>query len=154
MGTELVHQPGRKPLSQIPTKEEWESYEKLAQVLIDNKMVPGHLDTPAKVLGCFITGRELGIGPVASTRMIYPTGAGKIGLMATLMRALCYHNIKGFQLQIEQSTDQLCKGRAKRGDGEWTSFTFTMEDARRAGLKMHVKQYAQKTCCSLCSIFQ
>ena len=108
--------------------------DRMAQMLIDNKMVPKHLDTPAKVICCFITGRELGIGPVASTRQIYPAGEGKTGLMASLMRALCYKNIKGFELQILQTTDKLCQGRARRGGGEWTTVTFTWDDAVRAGL--------------------
>jgi len=130
-------------MSVIPSQEEWDVMERTAKLLIDAKMLPPHLDTPAKVIGIFITGRELGIGMITSTKQIYPTGDGKTGIQAALMRALCYKNIPGFQLQIEQSTDRLCKGRAKRGNGEWTSFTFSMEDAERAQLtgKRAWKQY-------------
>ena len=62
------------------------------------------------------------------------------------MLALSYRNIPTFEFVVQQSTDQLCKVKARRGSAqEWVSITFTKADAERAGLlgKGVWKQYPQ-----------
>jgi len=145
MSVELVHQPGRKPVSTIPAAEEWNSMQQIAEVLIAGGMLPSALDTSAKVISVLLTGRELGIGAMEACRSINVI-QGKPSLSAELMLALAYKNIAGFEFAVEQSTDQLCKVKARRGnEQEWVSMTFTKGDAERAGLlgKGVWKQYPQ-----------
>lgn len=145
MSVDLVHQPGRKPLSTIPAADEWNTMSQIAEVLIKGGLIPAALDSPAKVITVLLTGRELGIGAMEACRSIHVV-QGKPSLSAELMLALAYKNIAGFEFAVEQSTDQLCKVKARRGAAqEWVSITFTRQDAERAGLlgKGVWKQYPQ-----------
>ncbi len=145
MSTELVHQPGRKPISPLPTAEEWALMNKIADILIAGKMIPAALDTPAKAMSVMLMGRELGLGPFESCRSIH-TINGKPSLSAELMQSLTLTNIPSFEFAMEQSTDQLCKVKGRRSPThEFVSITFTRQDAERAGLlgKGVWKQYPQ-----------
>ena len=145
MSVDLVHQPGRKPLSTIPAADEWATMSQIADMLIKGGLIPTALDTQAKVITVLLTGRELGIGVMESCRSIHVV-QGKPSLSAELMLALAYKNIQGFEFVVEQSTDQLCKVKARRASThEWVSITFTRQDAERAGLlgKGVWKQYPQ-----------
>ena len=145
MSVELVHQRGRKPVSALPTADEWERYNAIADVLIASKMLPAAIDTPAKALALMIMGREIGLGPFESCRSIY-TINGKPTLSAELMQSLTFTNVPGFEFALEQSTDTLCKIKGRRAAAhEWVSITFSKQDAERAGLlgKGVWKQYPQ-----------
>lgn len=90
---------------------------------------------PADLLAIILTGSELGLSPMQSIRGIAII-KGKPTLSADTVGALVRRN-KGVceWLRIVESTDTVCTLETKRvGDPEPTKFSFTIEQAKRAGL--------------------
>lgn len=90
---------------------------------------------PADLLAIILTGSELGLSPMQSVRGIAiikgkPTlSADTIGALVRRNKAVCEW------LRIVESTDTVCTLETKRvGDPEPTKFSFTIEQAKRAGL--------------------
>lgn len=87
---------------------------------------------PAEVAACILTGREIGIGPMEALQKIHVI-EGRPTLSAELMRAQVFragHHIRIVNVDSESVT---VEGRRK-GDEQWTRVTFSMDDARAAGL--------------------
>ncbi len=128
----LVTQPKADAI--IPHGSEWEAIQQIAQIMMEGGLLPEHLDTTQKVITVLLFGRDLGIPATESVRSIHVI-KGKPSLSAELMLSLAYRNIRNFEFKVEQSTHQLCKVSARRSrTDEWTSITFSMQDAARAGL--------------------
>ena len=95
------------------------------------------MNTPAKCVVKILTGQELGIGPSASMRGIH-VYQGKIELGAALLMALV--NKSGYMRAdvVEASVERSEIKWTRLRDDKWVSpgpnTTFTLEDARRAGL--------------------
>src|SRR5215216_5636385 len=71
--------------SVMPSASDLAQYWELASRLCRTEFVPSNLrGKPEAVLAVFLTGRELGIGPMQSLRDIYPVN-GRPTMMATLM---------------------------------------------------------------------
>lgn len=87
---------------------------------------------PEAVLAAMLTGHELGIGPMQSLGKIHVI-EGKPAISAELMRALVLQ--AGHELWIDESTATKCTvaGR-RRGTDQISKVTWTMDDAKRAGL--------------------
>lgn len=87
---------------------------------------------PEAVLACILTGHELGIGEMAALRSIHVI-EGRPAMSAELMRALV--NQKGHELWVEESSSTRVTVGGKRANGtRETKVTWTMDDAKRAGL--------------------
>jgi hypothetical protein len=117
-----------------PTQTEIEYTWNLASKLCKTEFVPANLrNKPEAVLAVFLTGRELGIGPMQSLRDIYPVN-GRPALMASLMVARV--RTLGHKFTTLQSTDtQATVQIHRRGESEpQPPVMFTQADARRAGL--------------------
>jgi len=106
----------------------------LANKLCKTEFVPANLrNRPEAILAVFLTGRELGIGPMQSLRDIYPVN-GRPALMASLMvsrvRGL------GHRFKTLESTDTTAVVQVHRkGEPEpEPPIRFTLEDAKRAEL--------------------
>ena len=107
----------------------------LANNISQTEFVPQGLrgSTP-KVVAAILHGRELGLPPMtalAHTSVIN----GRPGTSAEVMRALILQ--AGHDLHIERSDSHACtiKGqRAGWAEDRWTTVTFTIEDAAKAGL--------------------
>lgn len=86
----------------------------------------------AEVAACILTGREIGVGPMESLQKIHII-EGRPSLSAELMRSLVFK--AGHQLRVVESTPSKCvvAGR-RRGDEEWTQVSWSIEDARKAGV--------------------
>jgi hypothetical protein len=106
---------------------------KLAKALSETSFAPNVFrNKPFECLAAILTGRELGIGPMESLTQIHVI-QGRPTLSAQLMRALVYRH--GHSIQVKESTDQTCTVVGTRRDsGDTHEFTFSMEDARAAGL--------------------
>lgn len=105
----------------------------LAVKIAGTDFVPDGLrGKPGQVAAAILHGRELGLPPMtalASTHVI----KGKPAISAEAMRALVLQ--AGHQLAIVESTTARCTIRGRRADvDEWTTVTWTMDDARQAGL--------------------
>jgi hypothetical protein len=106
----------------------------LANKLCKTEFVPSGLrNRPEAILAVFLTGRELGIGPMQSLRDIYPVN-GRPALMATLMVA----RVRGLghRFKTLKSTDASATVQVHRkGEPEpEPPIEFTIADAKRADL--------------------
>ena len=106
---------------------------KLSDHVANTDFVPRELrgNAPA-IAAAVLYGRELGMPPMTSLQGVAMV-KGRPSLYAETMRALILQ--AGHELHIEEATESRCviQGRRK-GSERWTTATWTMEDARRAGI--------------------
>jgi hypothetical protein len=118
---------------------------KLADYICETDFVPKTLrNKPAAIAACILTGRELGIGPMASLKSIHMV-QGIPSLSAEYKRARAL--AAGHQIVIEESTSARCVVRGRRnGTEQWVTITWTLDHARRAKLagKDVWQQYPQR----------
>lgn len=107
----------------------------LANNIATTEFVPtGLRGNTAKVVAAILHGRELGLAPMtalAHTQVIN----GRPGTSAEVMRALILQ--AGHDLHIETSTAEKCTIKGRRSgwaEDRWTTVTWTIQDAARAGL--------------------
>lgn len=120
------------PAPAAPAPIAWESEIRGATFLVKSGLCPAAIKTPEAALFVILAGRDLGLSPVASLRNISVI-QGKIEVAADMQLAL-FHRAGG-RSRWATLTDQ-------RADLElaapWTEqphvSSFTMEDAKRAGL--------------------
>ena len=106
----------------------------LAKVLVESKLVPKALTTPAAVFVVMMTGRELGLTVGQSLRLIH-VFEGKPILSAALIVGMVKRHPSCEYFQIVESTNDACIYETKRqGSPKSTRMTFTIADAKRAGL--------------------
>jgi hypothetical protein len=105
----------------------------LAKVVANTDFVPKSLrGNPAAIAAAILYGDEVGLGPMQSLGKVAVID-GKPTLAAETQRALIL--AAGHQLWIEESTSSRVTVAGRRRDGDATSrATWTMDDARRAGL--------------------
>ena len=107
---------------------------KLANVIADTDFVPdAYRDNPPAVAAAILTGRELGIGPLTSLRHVQIV-KGVPTLSAEYKRARVL--AAGHEFDILDLNTQRCKvsGRRRGSTKPALEITFTMDDARTAGL--------------------
>lgn len=110
------------------------AYMKLALTISGTEMVPGAMRGRSDaVMAAMMMGYELGLGPMQSLDS-FNVIDGKVGLTAEAMRALV---LQAGHVFILSATNTEATVRCRRKDwpeGELATFTWTMEDAKRAGL--------------------
>ncbi len=105
----------------------------VANLINDTDFVPAEYrgNGPA-VAAAILTGRELGIGPMMSLRHVQIV-KGVPTLSAEYKRARVL--AAGHDFEVEEHTTQRCRVRGRRaGTSRWLTCTFTMDDAKTAGL--------------------
>lgn len=105
----------------------------LASRVNDTDFVPANFrqNGPA-VAAAILYGREIGLSPMTALQSLHNI-KGKVGLAAEGMRALVLQN--GHEIVTTESTGAKCTMKAKRKNSdEWTTVTWTLDDARRANL--------------------
>jgi hypothetical protein len=112
-----------------------EALERLAGTLAQSSLMPDPLKgKPRDVLVTLMTGAELGLKPMQSIRGISII-KGKAQLSADLMAALCLrHTDICKELGPVESTDEKCVMEAQRVGQTKRTMSFTMADAKKAGL--------------------
>lgn len=131
MTVELVPAPMEAPtvdtLDLVPKAFE------LAQHIARTEFVPSSLrGKPEAVMAAILTGHEVGIGAMQALSKIHVID-GRPAMAAELMRGLVLR--AGHELWIEESTTTKCTVVGVRaGSSRETRITFTMDDAKRAGL--------------------
>ena len=115
----------------IPT--EWVAALRLSSRICDTPFVPKPLrGDPHAVLACILTGAELGLGPMQSLRMVNVI-EGRPAASAELMRALV--NRAGHRVDVvEAKQDSVTLSGQRRDTGARATVTWTLADARRAGI--------------------
>lgn len=116
----------------LPSPAEWAALTGMAEQLAQSDLVPKSLQgKPANVMLVMLKGRDLGISPTTALSLLHVVD-GKVGQAAELMGALVRR--AGFMLWPDPANNaQQATAHATR-DGEHHQFTFTLEDAVRAGL--------------------
>jgi hypothetical protein len=111
----------------------WVQVGQLAASLAKTNFVPKAMrGEPAQVAACIMTGRELGLGPMASLRGIDMI-EGRPALQAATLDALARQ--AGHSVTYPDYSDTKVTALAVRGDdGSRYSATWTIADAQRAGL--------------------
>lgn len=105
----------------------------LANRLAETEFVPKALrGRPEAVMACMLKGTELGIPLMQSLSSIHVI-EGRPTMSAELMRAVVQS--RGHTIVVEDSTSTRCIVKGRRlGDDDWQRFTFTRDDAERAGV--------------------
>jgi hypothetical protein len=111
----------------------FEPVAKLAVDIAQTEFVPqGLRGKPAAITAAILYGREIGLGPIQSLQSVDVID-GRPAISAEMARALAL--AAGHELFVEESTTQRCVVRGRRVNSrEWVQITWTMDDAKRAGL--------------------
>jgi hypothetical protein len=106
---------------------------KLADMIADTDFVPKALrNKPAAITACMLTGREIGVGPMLSMKVIHMVN-GTPSLAAEYKRARAFD--RGHEIVYEETSITRCVVRGRRrGERTWATVTWTIEDAKRAKL--------------------
>lgn len=114
--------------------DQWRVMRDQAAVFVKSGFLPSSIRTPEQALTVMLTGRELGIPPMTAIRLIAVVD-GKPTIEAELMAAMIFRDHGGDALRLEESTAARATYRYKRrGWPEYRTFTFTIEEAKQAGL--------------------
>jgi len=112
---------------------DWEVMRSQADELLKSGFLPKSIRTPEQAIAIMQTGKELGLGPMQSLRGIHVID-GKPAMSADLIAGLALARVPGSTLRVAESTNTICRVEAARAGQELTPFSFSMEDARNAGL--------------------
>ena len=102
-----------------------------AEVLFKSGLLPAEIKSPAAALAIILAGRELNIPPMQALRSIYVV-KGKPALSAQLMGALIWR--AGHSYHVDELTQELCRITFQRRGQKGYTHTFTIGDAKAAGL--------------------
>lgn len=115
-------------------ESEWAVMREQAKVLVTTGFLPDTIKTPEQAVAIMLKGRELNIPPMYALSNIVVI-KGKPAASAELMLALIYRDHGDDAITFTESTPERCTISYKRR--AWTkrqTYTFTIEDAQRAGL--------------------
>lgn len=139
-GELVTYQPAPAPVARRdmrnPATDSWTEVVRatsiLAEQICQTEFVPAGLrGSAAKVTAAMLYGRELGLAPMGALGAVHVI-KGKAGLYAETMRGLILQ--AGHQIRVHESTSSRCVLQARRaGDDEWSTFSYTMDEAKRAG---------------------
>ena len=113
---------------------QWQLMRKQASVFIQSGMLPAHVRSPEQAIVIMLKGRELGLPPLYALSTIGVIN-GKPVVAAEVMAALVYRRHGDEALRIVQSDARSCAIEyRRRGWSEAQTYSFSIEDAHRAGL--------------------
>ena len=133
MSTEVSVVPQSSVLSLFPSAEELKNLKELATTFISSGLLPKSIDKPEKAIVIMLKGKEAGIPPLQALAHIHVID-GKPGMSSELMLSQLYKNIPGFACEFVETTDKVCRLRAKRPGVEWQAFAYSIQEAQGAGL--------------------
>jgi len=121
---------------------------KMAEILIKSRLLPQSVDTPAKAMVILQMGHELGLQPMMAFNGIYVVNnrpAFTEHLMGSLVRQ--HPEYAGMRVDSEEdSVTVTVKRKLQGGETEEFASTFSLDDARTAGLldKDNWKRYPKR----------
>ena len=106
---------------------------RFAEIIAPTHFVPGGLrGKPDEIHACVMLGRELGLGPMRSLSWVILVD-GRPSLYAEGVRALIL--ARGHELRVTEWTKTRCVLAGRRaGSSDWQEVTYTIDDAKQAGL--------------------
>ena len=114
-------------------QNEWALLLDQARCFLQSGLLPKALQKPEQVVLVMLKGRELGIPPLQALSHINVIG-GKPAMSAELMLAQIMKLHPKTQFKFPERTNEKCTISVKRAGFDFESFTFTIDDARKAGL--------------------
>ena len=136
MTVERFDPPANVPAMLNPQVDAWiqrlEPCIRLTELTYNSSMIPAGMKGKREdVLAAFIRAADLGLPPFTGIGQMHVI-SGKVGISAELMRALILR--AGHELHIAEATESRCVIRGRRsGWTDWTSASFTMQEAVKAG---------------------
>jgi RecT family len=119
------------------SESDWDRTMVRAETYVQSGLLPTSIKTPQQAIVIIETGRELGLPPMLALRSIHVIN-GRPTLSADLMASLVQREIdrhKDGELRVLPPTAEECSVNYRRwGWGEGHSYTYTIQDAQRAGL--------------------
>lgn len=106
---------------------------RMAQILVSSGLTPRGVDTPQKAFLIMAQGRELGLSTMQALGNIYVV-EGKVSLSSDLMAAMVLKSSVCEYLRVIEMTPERATYVAKRKGGVEFRFSFSWEDAGKAGL--------------------
>ena len=106
---------------------------RMAQILVSSGLTPRGVDTPQKAFLIMAQGRELGLSTMQALGNIYVV-EGKVSLRSDLMAAMVLKSSVCEYLRVVEMTPERATYVAKRKGGAEFRFSFSWEDATKAGL--------------------
>jgi hypothetical protein len=106
---------------------------RMAQILVSSGLTPRGVDTPQKAFLIMAQGRELGLSTMQSLGNIYVV-EGKVSLSSDLMAAMVLKSSVCEYLRVVEMTPERATYAAKRKGGAEFRYSFSWEDAVKAGL--------------------
>lgn len=118
----------------LPAAQDLDATFKLAQTLIESKMLPDAIKTPQQAFMIILKGRELGVPPVYALTHINVI-QGKPAASPEMMLALIRSKVPGSTIKFTKLGRDGCEIQAKRPEEkDLTTISFDAEDAKLAGL--------------------
>jgi hypothetical protein len=137
MSTDLEpYQPSRE-LARRDVVDGWvaviSDISQLADIIANTDFVPKALrNKPAAITAAILAGREVGIAPMRALSHLHMVD-GRPTMSAEQKRAQAL--AAGHHIVYLETTTERCVVKGRRaGDDEWTTVTFTMDDAKRGAL--------------------
>jgi hypothetical protein len=104
----------------------------IAKALASTSFVPVSMrDKPQEITGAILFGRELNMEPMTALQTIHII-QGRPTLTANAMRGLAMAN--GVRFRLDEATETRCVMSAMPPGGDWTTVTWTLDQAKKLGL--------------------
>lgn len=118
----------------LPTVTDIEALKQFGSMIMKTNFFP-QVKTVEQACVIILKAKELGIPPVQAFTSIAVIN-GKPTISAEMMLSLIYKNCKGAVVNYVETSETRCEIKAKRPEAgaEFCVFTFTLDDAKRAGL--------------------
>ena len=114
--------------------EQWQLMREQATIFIQSGLLPSHIKSPEQAVVIMLKGRELGLPALYALSTIGIIN-GKPVVAAEVMASLVYRHHGDGALRVVQTNERLCTvAYRRRGWTEAQSYSFSIDDAMRAGL--------------------
>ena len=122
------------PMNELmPAAPMWDVMKRQGEELIKSGFLPPSIKMPEQFMLIVFKGRELGLPPMYACNHIVVI-QGKPTMSAEVMLAMIYKNCPNVKIQYLEVSNDKCTIKASRPGNEPSTFSFTMDDAKAAGL--------------------
>lgn len=122
-----------RSISLFPGEQEWALLKEQATMIVKTGFLPSAIKTPEQAIAIALKGRELGIPMMQAFAHIHIIQA-KPTISAELMLSLIFRNCPGAIVDYIETSSETCVIQAKRPNGSAARFSFSILEAKNAGL--------------------
>lgn len=112
-------------------RSEFEGFQMAVTNAFKQRLLPESIETPEQAIVIALKGRELGLDPLYALSVIYLVH-GKPSLEGEAMLGLVFKRYPDAKLEWVEQTHQKAVLKMARPGGNFSTFEFTVEDAKRA----------------------